>query len=164
MFLPMWNGRYLSHLEMISVGLNFTLCYSDFTLLFFWILIQVRKPYNLILINLAMVEFVLSLVGLPIDVLALITRKWILGKNLCVVSGSVVTTCGKTHWFPFICVLIDMYIICLQPLSVDTIFMCATFFRFCIYDDSLCIVSCQNEKFLIRWAYKWEGIVLPRSF
>ena len=72
------------------------LSYSDFTLLFFGILIQVRKPYNLILINLAMVEFVLSLVGLPIDVLALITRKWILGKNLCVVSGSVVTTCGMT--------------------------------------------------------------------
>ena len=164
MFLPMWNGRYLTHLEMISIGLNFTLCYSDFTLLFFWILIQVRKPYNLILINLAMVEFVLSIVGLPIDVLALITRKWILGKNLCVVSGSVVTTCGKTHWFPFICVLIDIYIMFTATLCRYHIYVCKFFLRFCIYDDSLCIVSCQNEKFLIRWAYKWEGIVLPRSF
>ena len=44
------------------------------------------------------------------------------------------------------------------------IYVCKFFLRFCIYDDSLCIVSCQNEKFLIRWAYKWEGIILPRSF
>ena len=140
------------------------LSYSDFTLLFFGILIQVRKPYNLILINLAMVEFVLSLVGLPIDVLALITRKWILGKNLCVVSGSVVTTCGMTEYIPFICVSIDMYIMFTITLYSYRIHVCKFCFRFCIYDDSLCIVDCQNEKFLVRGTYKWESIIVSRGF
>jgi hypothetical protein len=57
----------------------------------------VRTPYNLILINLAAVEFLIAIVGAPLDVLALLKEEWVLGKGICVLSGSVVTTCGMTH-------------------------------------------------------------------
>ena len=91
-----------------------------------------------------MVEFILSLVGLPVDVLALITRKWILGKNLCVVSGSVVTTCGMTEYIPFICVSIDMYITI--TLYSYPVFMYANFFLGFASMMTLCVLSVARMK------------------
>ena len=59
--------------------------------------LQVRKPYNLILINLALVEFILAAIGLPLDIFALVKKGWILGKNICIISGSLVTTAGTLY-------------------------------------------------------------------
>ena len=58
--------------------------------------LQVRTPYNLILINLATVEFLIAIVGVPLDVFALVKEEWGLGKGICVSSGALVTTCGMS--------------------------------------------------------------------
>ena len=60
---------------------------------------QIRTPYNLILINLSIVEFLLSTVGVPSDVFALIHKGWSLGKLACYTSGSIVTTAGRNSYF-----------------------------------------------------------------
>ena len=57
--------------------------------------LQIRSPYNLLLINLAFVEFLIAFVGIPLDVWSLIQQEWGLGKNICIISGATVTTCGK---------------------------------------------------------------------
>ena len=60
-----------------------------------------RTPYNLILINLAAMEFLIASVGVPLDVFALVKEEWGLGKGICVSSGALVTTCGMTqHIWP----------------------------------------------------------------
>jgi len=56
--------------------------------------LQIRTPYNLILINLAVVEFLLAFFGVSMDVLALIQDGWQYGKDLCMAQGALVTTAG----------------------------------------------------------------------
>ena len=58
-------------------------------------LLKIRTPSNLVLINLAIVEFILAFVGVPMDVLPLLEEKWAPGKNICIATGTVVTTAGN---------------------------------------------------------------------
>ena len=53
-----------------------------------------RTPFNLILVNLAIVEFLLSCVGVSTDVAALLNDGWALGKLVCYTTGSISTTAG----------------------------------------------------------------------
>ena len=55
---------------------------------------QIQTPSNLVLINLAVVEFLIAFVGVPMDVLPLLDNEWIPGQNWCVATGIVVTTSG----------------------------------------------------------------------
>ena len=55
---------------------------------------KIRTPSNLVLINLAVVEFLIASVGVPMDVLPLLDNEWIPGQNWCVATGTVVTTSG----------------------------------------------------------------------
>ena len=59
-----------------------------------FIILQIRTPYNLILVNLAVVEFLLAFFGVSMDVLALIQDGWQYGKDLCMAQGALVTTAG----------------------------------------------------------------------
>ena len=51
-----------------------------------------HAPYNLIVLNLIFSEIILSSLGLGMDFQALIQNGWVLGNELCVVSGALVTT------------------------------------------------------------------------
>ena len=46
------------------------------------------------LINLAVAEFLIAFVGVPMDVLPLLHDKWIPEKDLCIITGTIVTTTG----------------------------------------------------------------------
>ena len=56
--------------------------------------LQIRTPFNLILINLAVAEFLIAFVGVSMDVLSLVQDGWELGKEVCIITGTLVTTSG----------------------------------------------------------------------
>ena len=56
--------------------------------------LQIRTPSNLLLINLAVVEFLLAFVAVPMDVLSLLNDGWGPGKEVCITTGTVATTSG----------------------------------------------------------------------
>ena len=62
-------------------------------------MLQIRTPSNLLLINLAVVEFLLAFVGVPMDVLSLLRDGWGPGKELCILTGTVVTTSGMITFY-----------------------------------------------------------------
>ena len=53
-----------------------------------------RAPYNLIVLNLTIAEFAIAFFGITLDVQALVNSGWLLGKTLCVATGTLVTTAG----------------------------------------------------------------------
>ena len=55
---------------------------------------------NLILVNLAIAEFLLSCVGVSTDVSALLNDGWDLGKLVCYTTGSISTTAGTIFSLP----------------------------------------------------------------
>ena len=57
--------------------------------------IQLRTPANAVLINLTLVEFLMAFVGVPMEVLPLLQDGWGPGKEVCIVTGTVVTTSGN---------------------------------------------------------------------
>ena len=61
--------------------------------------IQLRTPANAVLINLTLVEFLMAFVGVPTEVLPLFQDGWGPGKEVCIVTGTVVTTSGNTKYF-----------------------------------------------------------------
>ena len=42
-------------------------------------------------------EFLIAIVGVPLDVIALANEEWGLGKYICISSGVLVTTSGMMH-------------------------------------------------------------------
>ena len=103
--------------------------------------LQVRKPYNLVLINLAIVEFILAAIGLPLDIFALVKKGWILGKNICIISGSLVTTAGTLYTTVE---LVSLTILKVSKLDIRSLYLVN--FRICFNADSLHSVSLSNEK------------------
>ena len=79
--------------KLLNIRLD-TFTYHYVYLLSFYL--QIRTPYNLILVNLALVEFLLAFFGVSMDVLALIQDGWQYGKDLCMAQGALVTTAGMT--------------------------------------------------------------------
>ena len=61
--------------------------------------IQLRTPANAVLINLTLVEFLMAFVGVPMEVLPLLQDGWGPGKEVCIVTGTVVTTSGNIRSF-----------------------------------------------------------------
>ena len=56
--------------------------------------LQIRTPYNYLLINLAIAELVLASAGVAFDILPLIHRGWPFGVNVCIGTGALITTSG----------------------------------------------------------------------
>ena len=54
-----------------------------------------RTPYNLILANFAAANLFVATFGATSDALALIYNGWTFGKNICFLTGVLVTTSGK---------------------------------------------------------------------
>ena len=66
--------------------------------------IQIRTPYNYLLINLALAELVIASVGVTFDLNSLLNHGWSFGVNVCNVSGLIVTTSGmKFFEIHFLC-------------------------------------------------------------
>ena len=61
--------------------------------------IQLRTPANAVLINLTLVEFLMAFVGVPMEVLPLLQDGWGPGKEVCIVTGTVVTTSGNMKFY-----------------------------------------------------------------
>ena len=60
--------------------------------------LQLRTPANAVLINLTLVEFLMAFVGVPMEVLPLLQDGWGPGKEVCIVTGTVVTTSGNMKY------------------------------------------------------------------
>ena len=56
--------------------------------------LQIRTPYNVILINLAGVELVIAMLGVSMDVSSLVRDGFAYGRIACEVTGAAVTTSG----------------------------------------------------------------------
>ena len=75
------------------LGINGTLL-NGLVLRYFWIRRKKQTSYNLTLINLAFVELVIATCGVSLDVTSLIKNGWVLGSDICIISGTIVTTSG----------------------------------------------------------------------
>ena len=64
------------------------------------IILKIRTPSNLILVNLALAEFLIAIVGVPMDVFPLLNGEWIPGEYWCIATGTVVTTSGIYNFKP----------------------------------------------------------------
>ena len=57
--------------------------------------LQIRTPFNYLLMNLVVAESIITIYGLPTDFLASYHFGWKMGKTLCLVSGVLLTISGK---------------------------------------------------------------------
>ena len=92
--VPLWYYTFVC-VCLASLGIN-GIILNGLVIRSFIIRPSIRTPYNVIVLNLAFVEFLLAGVGVPADVQALIHRGWTLGTITCAINGIVVTTCGFT--------------------------------------------------------------------
>ena len=57
--------------------------------------LQLQTPFNYVLILLVFMDFLMTSVGIPLDVVAAAKYGWWLGEELCVFLGFVMTVSGK---------------------------------------------------------------------
>ena len=57
--------------------------------------LQLRTPFNLILLNLIVSDFLMILCGIPPDFTASVLKGWKLGYEPCIWVGFVMTLTGK---------------------------------------------------------------------
>ena len=90
--VPLWY--YTSFCVVLtSVGINGGLL-NGLVIRMFLKNQYVQTPYNNIIFNLAFAEFMMAVVGVSHDVVALTQNGWKLGKLMCVSTGALITTCG----------------------------------------------------------------------
>ena len=58
-------------------------------------LFQVRTPFNVVLMNMVLSEFVIASVGVPIDFTASIMGGWKASKSVCIFTGFTLTLTGE---------------------------------------------------------------------
>ena len=90
--VPLWYHTMVCVL-LTSLAINGVIL-NGLVLRHFWIRRRSQQPYNLMLVNLTCVELILALIGIPFDVLALLQNGWRLGKDVCIIAGTLVTTSG----------------------------------------------------------------------
>ena len=61
---------------------------------FFFFCFQLRTPFNFVLMNLIVTEFVMMTVGLPFDIVAAYDKGWKLGYTPCLFLGFLMTSTG----------------------------------------------------------------------
>ena len=83
--VPFWYYTIICVI-MAFLGINGTLL-NGFVILIFSTNHSVRTPYNAVVLNLVFVEFVLACVGVTLDVQAILQHGWVIGKNMCIISG-----------------------------------------------------------------------------
>ena len=57
--------------------------------------LQIRTPFNYVLMNMVFAEFIIAAFGLPVDFTASFYHGWKMGKTLCHLTGFILTTTGK---------------------------------------------------------------------
>ena len=56
---------------------------------------KLRTDYHMLLLNLILTELMICLYGIPVDFLATLQGGWIMGKELCVATGFILTVLGR---------------------------------------------------------------------
>ena len=80
----------LHYTSLRKFGLNKVyLLYFKYFLIF-----QIRTPFNYVLMNMVFAEFVIAAFGLPVDFMASFYHGWKMGQTLCHVTGFILTTTG----------------------------------------------------------------------
>ncbi|XP_040577753.1 pinopsin-like [Lepeophtheirus salmonis] len=79
---------YLSIIGVIGILINSFVIYA------FSQIKRVRNPFNLLVLNLIVTEFLVSLFGIPIDFLSSFNRGWKFGRFFCQIVGFVLTYLG----------------------------------------------------------------------
>ena len=69
--------------------------------------LQIRTPFNYLLMNLVLAETLIAVIGLPIDFLASYYYGWKMGKSLCVLTGFILSTSGKFSFVLVFSILVD---------------------------------------------------------
>ena len=59
-------------------------------------ILQIQTPFNYLLMNIVFTELISAAYGLPIDFLATYTYGWKMGRQLCEITGFILTTSGKS--------------------------------------------------------------------
>ncbi|XP_040577306.1 blue-sensitive opsin isoform X2 [Lepeophtheirus salmonis] len=75
------------------VGFIGCLC-NSFIIFVFLRIPKVRSPFNILILNLIVTEFVVSFFGIPVDFLSSFNRGWKYGEGFCKVVGFVLTAMG----------------------------------------------------------------------
>ncbi|CAB4057128.1 OPN3 [Lepeophtheirus salmonis] len=75
------------------VGFIGCLC-NSFIIFVFLRIPKVRSPFNILILNLIVAEFVVSFFGIPVDFLSSFNRGWKYGEGFCKVVGFVLTAMG----------------------------------------------------------------------
>ncbi|XP_050524855.1 rhodopsin-like [Daktulosphaira vitifoliae] len=78
---------------------------------------QLRTPQNLILFNLAVSDFAVSLVGNPVTLAAAITKGWIFGQTICVMYGFFMGLFGISSITTLSVLAYDRYLMIRYPFS-----------------------------------------------
>lgn len=68
---------------------------SSFSDIFSLFALQIRTPFNFLLMNMVVAEFIIAVIGVPIDFVASYKHGWTLGYPMCVFTGFVLTTAGR---------------------------------------------------------------------
>ena len=66
----------------------------NFIILNLIIFFQLRTPFNFVLMNLIVTEFVMMTAGLPFDIIAAYYKGWKLGYTSCLFLGFLMTSTG----------------------------------------------------------------------
>ena len=90
--VPLWYYTGVC-VVLASLGINGVLL-NGLVIRGFVISPSIRTPYNAIVLNLAVAEFLLATFGVTLDVQSLVQNGWVHGKNICVTTGALVTTSG----------------------------------------------------------------------
>ena len=88
--LPLWYHTTIC-VFFTSLAINGVIL-NGLVLRHFWQRRNILKPYNLLLVNLAFVELIIAVVGVPFDIIPLLHNGWRLGNLACTGTGAVVST------------------------------------------------------------------------
>ena len=61
----------------------------------YFLIFQIRTPFNYVLMNMVFAESIIAAFGLPVDFMASFYHGWKMGQTLCHVTGFILTTTGK---------------------------------------------------------------------
>ena len=93
--LTTWSHGFFQYLNK---NLDWNTFFSSF--------LQIRTPFNYLLMNLVLAETLIAVFGLPIDFLASYYYGWKMGKSVCILTGFILSTSGKFSSFFSFCNLV----------------------------------------------------------
>ena len=69
----------------------------NFPCIYLFLLLQLRTPFNSILVNLSCADFLMMSIGIPLDVVAAINGGWCFSQTTCNAIGFIMTFTGMFY-------------------------------------------------------------------